>query len=423
MANIAASPVRVPGNAVAPATELLPTVAYDDALTALLGTSTLEAWSRTTHKLIPAQYGGYTHAFIDTLNVAYQNHYSLSLSPDMIWLLIAQGFATHVNQNQEALRKRLVAHEGKISLEVRRDEFVRGFAGNDWEGVFDEFSEQIRAHIGDLAHDTLVPNFSTTGIVEKAAFELTLLDTLQGYFTYTLQTLCGIPTYLLEGTPDDWKHVREKAAALTQYKLAWWTQHLLPVLDQFVAASEGNPDPDFWKSFYKWSNDSGGPYITGHIVNLFPYLVEKQPTRKTEAEIEATVERILKSIQEYFESENGVLDNEEKEAVRSRLLADELQKQSLRDRFYPNPSLGKRHRKLTKVDFLFGIPEPKPNEFGYFEGLTSSNLPSALSLAPFTWKYLETELSMEFVAGFVGATQDPDTLALRSEIGWAVREK
>jgi hypothetical protein len=29
---------------------------------------------------------------------------------------------------------------------------------------------------------------------------------------------------------------------------------------------------------------------------------------------------------------------------------------------------------------------------------------------------------MEFLGGFVGVAQDPATLALRPEIGWAVRE-
>lgn len=58
-----------------------------------------------------------------------------------------------------------------------------------------------------------------------------------------------------------------------------------------------------------------------------------------------------------------------------------------------------------------------------FQGLTSDKLPPALSVAPFTWEYHETSLPMKFVAGFVGVRQNPDTLVLRPEIGWAVQEK
>ena len=79
----------------------------------------------------------------------------------MIWLLIAQGVALHINANAEALRHRFVAHEGKITLTVIRDEFVRGFAGNDWEGVFTEFSERVRSHVGDTVHGLIVRQFST----------------------------------------------------------------------------------------------------------------------------------------------------------------------------------------------------------------------------------------------------------------------
>ena len=58
-----------------------------------------------------------------------------------------------------------------------------------------------------------------------------------------------------------------------------------------------------------------------------------------------------------------------------------------------------------------------------WEGMTSSEVLSGISTAPFCWKYLTSEHPMEFVAGFVGAAQDPETLAIRPEIGWAVRDK
>ena len=44
----------------------------------------------------------------------------------MIWLLLLQGLASHVNANAKALRKKFVAHEGKLVLNVRRDGFRKG---------------------------------------------------------------------------------------------------------------------------------------------------------------------------------------------------------------------------------------------------------------------------------------------------------
>ena len=58
----------------------------------------------------------------------------------------------------------------------------------------------------------------------------------------------------------------------------------------------------------------------------------------------------------------------------------------------------------------------------YVTGPRLANLPSGLSKAPFRWNYLDRSFDMEFLGGFVGIAQDQETLALRPEIGWAVRE-
>jgi hypothetical protein len=47
------------------------------------------------------------------------------------------------------------------------------------------------------------------------------------------------------------------------------------VLEHFVAASEGRADAEVWRSFVKQKNGSGGPYITGWINVLMPYLQDQ----------------------------------------------------------------------------------------------------------------------------------------------------
>jgi hypothetical protein len=269
--------VTFPVSAVQRATEPYPAIPYGEAITYVLSklTGPLEAYSQDTKRLInsrPNNAEDPIHQFVYALTLAYDRHYPLTLSPDMIWLLIVQGFAQHVNANAETLRDRFVAHSGKVKLEVIRDHFVRGFAGNDWEGVFSEFSSGIEAHVGSRTHGLVMREFSTTGIVEKAAFEVTLMDTVQSYFTYVVLTRCGIPEITLEGTEEDWAAVRAGAAALADFDLDWWMEGLLPVLDQFVAASRGDYDTLFWPEFYKIERGSGGSCITGYTVNFFPYL-------------------------------------------------------------------------------------------------------------------------------------------------------
>jgi len=88
------------------------------------------------------------HPMVAALERAFVDHRPVSLSPDMIWLMITQGVANHINANAEQLRRRLVRHDSKLQIVVRRDDFVKGSPENLWPEVFADFSRQIRQHIG-----------------------------------------------------------------------------------------------------------------------------------------------------------------------------------------------------------------------------------------------------------------------------------
>jgi hypothetical protein len=243
-------------------------VPYHDALKHRLfrpGVS-IEAASRRLTTLVPTT----DHAFMDAVHLAFAQHRPLVLSPDHIWLLICQGFALHVNANAEMLRSDFVIHTGKKPLIVTRPNFVKGGADNDWEGIISEFGQRIRANLKSN-HDLLVANFSTTTSIEKAAFEITLMDAMKSYFDYGM-TICGIPSITLEGTPEDWQQIVERTQKLRGSQCGKWVSAMTPILQQFVRASRGHVNRNFWRSIYKVHSVSGGPYITGWIIRFFPYL-------------------------------------------------------------------------------------------------------------------------------------------------------
>jgi Domain of unknown function (DUF4419) len=316
--------------------------------------SVLEACASNLDGLIATQ----ANPFVYAIHRAFTDHLPLVLSPDDLWLCISQAFGLHVNLHAEALRDRLVSHRGQLTIEVRRDEFVMGSADNDWPGVFEEFSQELQRHLGDVAN-LIVADFSTTTIVERGVSQIVLMSAMQPYFHYDFTTLCGIPSITLLGMPDDWRAIRRRAEAFAQYDLESWISALRPILDQFVAASTGDVDRDFWQSVYKLGGGSGGPYVSGWINTLFPYI--------------------------------------------------------------------KRYSEESGKD----AGELKVNEFAYrWEGTssddeklpTSSQFPWGLSRAPFVWHYYLTDFPMEFVGGFVGVSQNPETMAVRPAIGWAVRK-
>ena len=182
---------------------------------------------------------------------AYADHRSLVLSPDMVWLIISQGFSRYVNAHAEEMRYLFVSHEGKMELVTVSDDNIL-LPGADWEGVLNDFSDCIaRETKGELA-DLMTANFTTTGITERIASQISLMDVVKEYFIYTrISAVCGIPSITLTGTPDDWQKVLDKARSLRKYKLEKWSDDLVAILKEFVQASKGKPNKKFWQSIVK----------------------------------------------------------------------------------------------------------------------------------------------------------------------------
>ena len=238
-----------------------------------------ENWSRGYSKRLiealpkdqPDMIGAEFHPFVAAVHTAYAEHYPLTISPDMIWLLITQGFAMHINQHPEEMRRYFVDFQGKKNLDIRRDDFVKGSPDNDWEGAFNEFSQLIEQNTGKGLLDLVTSEFSTTTPVEKAAFQVTLMDAMKNYFSYSSTTMCGIPRITLEGSVADWESIERKAQELAHYDLQSWIEVLMPILQEFTRAAKGQPDKEFWRSIYKIDSGCGSPTVNGWILNFFPY--------------------------------------------------------------------------------------------------------------------------------------------------------
>lgn len=214
------------------------------------------------------------NSFFQGMFQAYSDHRPFVLSPDMIWLLISQGFAHHINANSELMRNLIVDFSGKQSLIIRSDKRV-----NDptlsWEEVFSQFSDQISKNVSNDLVETLTCNFSTTTPLEKIASQITIMEATKSYFEFIMMIVaCGIPEITLEGTPEDWEKVLNKARGLKLYQLDWWILELEPVLEEFVKASKGDVDQEFWRNMFKCHQPKGcgaPATIDGWIIKFFPY--------------------------------------------------------------------------------------------------------------------------------------------------------
>ena len=216
-------------------------------------------------------YPGEFHPFVAAVDTAFRYHLPLALSPDHVWLLLTQGFAQHVVRNAESLRDQFVPHDQQATIQVHRDDLQQLPPDAPWDEVIDEIAAEIRKHIGKR-RDLIVANFSTTGPLERIVSQVSLMEAVSPYFEYLVVTLCGIPSITLTGCQRDWQSIRERAWALGDFGLKTWVDALVPILDHFVQAFDGQVDQDFWRSIYKRNEESGGPYISGWLPVFLPDL-------------------------------------------------------------------------------------------------------------------------------------------------------
>ena len=228
--------------------------------------------------------------FFKCMVQAYADHRPLVLSPDMVWLIISQGFSRYVNAHTEEMRDLLVFHEGKMELVTISNNNIL-LPNGDWKLLLNDFSACIAKNTkGELA-DLMTANFSTTGITERIASQVSLMDVVKKYFIYTrISASCGIPSITLKGSPEDWQKVLDKVCSLKKYNLEKWASDLEDILKEFVKASKGNHNTSFWQSIVKkrridqikagnWclTDPKKITYLDGWFLKFFPNALGETP--------------------------------------------------------------------------------------------------------------------------------------------------
>jgi len=218
------------------------------------------------------------HPFLTGILNAYQQHRPFVLSPDIVWLLISQGFARHITNNAEEFRKEIVNFDKKKNLIVVSTEISVGNPNSNWESVFPQFTDQISDYTGKELINILVSDFTTTTPTTRIVSEITVMETVKAYFDYKVIILgCGIPQITIEGTVEDWEKVLEKTKYISRYKLEWWTNELQPILKQIIETKKGKFKKSFWMDMVKTHTEKkyGSPTtIDGWIIKFFPYTKE-----------------------------------------------------------------------------------------------------------------------------------------------------
>jgi hypothetical protein len=162
---------------------------------------------------------------------AYENHLPLRLTPDIIWLLIVQGFSHHVNFNSEYLRNSFVNFENKKTLQIIISKYhsYKQMKPKDYENLFENLTDQIKNYIGEELVDTLNFNFSTSNQITKTVGYTTIMSSMKKFFEYEgFCHLCYFPYIILEDRLEDWENILKKTKDLSKYDLKEWVINLEP---------------------------------------------------------------------------------------------------------------------------------------------------------------------------------------------------
>eukprot|EP00884_Botryococcus_braunii_P014631 jgi/Botrbrau1/23169/Bobra.0041s0020.1 len=228
--------------------------------------------------------GTESNGLFDAIVSAYRNNQHLHLTPDDVWLAIAQGFGHHLSygDNTEKYRKKIVTDEVKRPTidpaePVSPDNI-------DWTAWVKILSGEVCTGVVAAVDKIIQADFSTSTQVTVTASRMVLLENpMRQVFQFSLDMHHAIPEVTLHGTLEDWLRVQEKASALRALDvgLDLWLDALDPILQELINTYQGKVNEQFWslvinKSQHFGSGSGKPDTINGWITRFFPYGKYKQ---------------------------------------------------------------------------------------------------------------------------------------------------
>ena len=222
------------------------------------------------------------HPILKGYYQSYVNHMPVSVNPDILWMLIVQGFSRHIDQNAEKLRNKFVDFDGKKALVVDGDELtIEEITQEGWERTFKEFVKKIKENAGDNMIKLLTPSFSTTTPTIQVSSQIAIMSCFKNYFKFIrFYGGCGFPYINLEGTLNDYEQLKNKVEKLMGYGIDDWIKELVIIVDKIIGTKKGKIDIDFWKNMIinKETMEPRGSgdltkvnNIDGWLLNFYPY--------------------------------------------------------------------------------------------------------------------------------------------------------
>ena len=205
---------------------------------------------------------------------AYNNHWKLRTSPDDWWFCVIKRVACAIDRNakKEPVRRMFVDHEGKKTIEVVVPD--TSIYTVDYSWFFDQISKEVQANIKVPEFvDGMTSDFSTTTAVQKIVSQITMMTSVQEYFRFCMNCLCGISAVEMLGTEDDWSKLKSKLKVLRtllepiendlDLSTEWWDA-VEKVFSNLLATYQGSALSEWWSQIMSFKNvRECGMYVPG----------------------------------------------------------------------------------------------------------------------------------------------------------------
>ena len=235
----------------------------------------LSAWNEESEKLLQKNYkvvvGQEEEIFFDidtgffsAILSCYNNHWYLETGPQDWWIVVNLRIASALEKhgNIDTVRKYFVNHDGKKELSVT----VESMSNIDYSWLFEQFSVGIKTYINKPEYvDLMKADFSTTSAEQLIVSQISLMASMQNYFSYGFSTECGIPGVQMRGTQSDWEKLIQKLNLLEEQlqpiikylELESWFVSTKCIFKNLLKTYKGEADSKWWSHILSWNKTYG----------------------------------------------------------------------------------------------------------------------------------------------------------------------
>ena len=293
------------------------------------------------------------HPVLTAYYTAFLEHYPFVLTPDILWMLILQGFSHHVRNNAKKLKNKFVKKSTEkivITQRANGDKNINKVSSGRWGDIFSDFVEQSKEYIDGTVLHLFTPYFSTTTEEIEYACKLNTISIVSPYIKFVkkferrMKGACGFPYIKLQGTLQDYKQLKIKVQGLKGYSIDDWIEKLLPIIDKIIETKKGNIDRKFWDNMITNQERE-------YTVFLSKGVSDAHPIRQTCKEIKIfgwifEFFPFKVSVELYPRSKEDPLYNEQPYATKEKLIRNDIKK-------YYDPNFNDLPEEMINIDSTY----------------------------------------------------------------------